>query len=62
MRVRRLLEGVRSMDTGKDMASIHKEGSLNQQIEAKARKQMSVAEDTGTGHWDELNSAVTGSF
>lgn len=51
------------MDTGKNMASIHKEGSLNQQNEAQARKQMSVAEDTGTGHWDELNSsAVTGSF
>ena len=51
------------MDTGKDMASIHKEGSLNQQNEAQARRQMSVAEDTGMGHWDELNSsAVTGSF
>ena len=51
------------MDTGRHMASIHKEGSLNQQNEAQARKQMSVAEDTGTGHWDELNSsAVTGSF
>ena len=59
----RLLEGVRSMDTGKDMASIHKEGSLNQQNEAQARKQMLVAEDTGMGHWDELDSsAVTGSF
>ena len=38
------------MDTGKDMASIHKEGSLNQQNEAQARKRMSVAGDTGTGH------------